>query len=378
MLSSAGTTQNVVQGNAIGVAGDGLHALANNDNGVILNAGVVGNQLIGNTVSGNTHAGVLLAGASQNQLLANLIGTAADGSTALPNRGDAGVVLDNATINTIGGTTAFAANRIAGNLGDGIQVRNGSSGNTIAGNFIGTNAPLASRLGNVQNGVRVTGQSSNNTIGGTARGAGNTIADNGRDGVEIVSGTGDAILGNAIFANTRMGIELGPGANNNQTFPVLTAAYSTGSSSLIQGMLTSTPNTTFRIEFFDNDQADPSGFGQGQIFLPSATLMLTTGPSGTASFSQPVPVVLCGRQFVTATATDPNQNTSEFSATAPVTALSLTITGMALIEPPSGTTDLDFTVNLSAPSPQTTTVDYVTSTAPPRFSPATICLYRAH
>ena len=93
-----------------------------------------------------------------------------------------------------------------------------------------------------------------------------------------------------------MGIELGPGANNNQQFPDLTGVFSTGSSTVIQGTLTSTPNTTFRLEFFANDTADPSGFGQGQVFLPAATLSVTTASDGTAQFSETVPVALSAGQ----------------------------------------------------------------------------------
>ena len=54
-----------------------------------------------------------------------------------------------------------------------------------------------------------------------------------------------------------------------------------------------------------------SGYGEGRYVLGSATVM--TDASGNASFVFSVPDPCGGAQFVTATATDPGGNTSEFS-----------------------------------------------------------------
>ena len=97
-------------------------------------------------------------------------------------------------------------------------------------------------------------------------GAGNIIADNGEEGIRITgSAVGIAVLGNSIFSNEGLGINLSDdgvtpndpgdtdsGANNNQNFPVLISAISTTGTMTIQGTLNSTPNTTFDIEFFSN------------------------------------------------------------------------------------------------------------------------------
>lgn len=74
-------------------------------------------------------------------------------------------------------------------------------------------------------------------IGGTAAGAGNTIANNTLRGIEISSGTGNSILGNSIYSNTNLGIDLtgddvnannsgdaDTGANDLQNYPVITSA----------------------------------------------------------------------------------------------------------------------------------------------------------
>ena len=51
------------------------------------------------------------------------------------------------------------------------------------------------------------------------------------------------------------------GADERQNFPVLTSADAAARS---QGTLNSTPNTTFRLEFFANSVADPSGARRGR------------------------------------------------------------------------------------------------------------------
>ena len=128
----------------------------------------------------------------------NWIGTVADGSHVLPNAGN-GIRLDAIAGNTIGGTARAAANTIAGNAHNGLLLTGaGATDNLIQGNFVGTNAALAVGLGNGENGVLVTGSASNNTIGGTDAGAGNVLIGNQRNGVSIASGTGNAILGNSI------------------------------------------------------------------------------------------------------------------------------------------------------------------------------------
>ena len=78
----------------------------------------------------------------------------------------------------------------------------------------------------------------------------------------------------------------------------------------ITGRLNSASSTTYRIEFFGNDALDPSSYGEGQIFLGFKNV--TTNASGNANFTAMVPQVAAG-QRVTATATDPMGNTSEFS-----------------------------------------------------------------
>ena len=101
------------------------------------------------------------------------------------------------------------------------------------------------------------------------------------------------------------------GANNLQNFPVLTLASSRSTDTLIQGTLNSRSNTAFRIDFYANLVCNASGFGEGQI--PLGFITAVTDASGNAPISFQIPSVLPVGQFMTATATDPFNNTSEFS-----------------------------------------------------------------
>jgi hypothetical protein len=90
---------------------------------------------------------------------------------------------------------------------------------------------------------------------------------------------------------------------------MLTSAAVGNGQTKVEGILNSHPNTTYLLEFFGNAACDGSGFGEGQNLLGDHSV--TTDDAGNATFS-----VTLGSQagaFVTATSTDPETNTSEFS-----------------------------------------------------------------
>jgi predicted outer membrane repeat protein len=202
--------------------------------------------------------------------------------------------------------------------GAGVVVQ--GNNNTIRGDFIGTDAAGTGAAGNGGAGVLLRNGATANSVGGTAAGDGNTIAFN-HTGVVVIGSTttGDSITGNAIVGNAALGIDLGGtgvpvpnnsaghvGPNDFQNFPVLESV--TGNT--VSGFLDSTPATPFRLEFFANTTYDPSGFGQGEIFLGSTVVTSTAGPTP-FSFSY---TAVSGKRFLTATATDLSTgDTSEFS-----------------------------------------------------------------
>jgi CSLREA domain-containing protein len=367
---------NTIAGNFIGTNAAGTAAQPNIGHGIFIDSS--SNNNIGgltaaerNLISGNGGMGVRIDGANAtgNRLGGNLIGTDLNGTAALGNS-NSGVAIFNANSNIVGGTAAGARNVISGNGGNGVLI-NGATANAniIQGNFIGTQVDGTSALSNFFDGVGISNGASNNTIGGTTAGAGNRIAFNNGDGVLVTSGTGNRILSNSIHTNgttaQHLGIDLGPdgatpndpgdldvGANNLQNFPVIGSAVSNGVTTNVTGALNSNISTVFRVEFFSNATCDASGGGEGTQLLGASDV--TTDANGGATFNVSLPNVAVG-QVVTATATDPSGNTSEFSACRAVLAATYNISGRVTNE--SAQPLIGINVHLSGSATGDTTTD---------------------
>lgn len=335
-LLNSNASGNRVQGNLIGTAVGGAAGLGN------VNAGVGLTDAPGNTIGGLTpgeqnvisangfpanNGGIFIlgAGAQGNQFLGNLIGTDRLGQVALANRYE-GIYIINAGSNRIGSELAGGGNLISGNTTRGIRITN-SVGGVIRGNLIGTKLDGTSSLANGQFNVEIEENSNAHELGGLAVGAGNRIAFSGSGlaGIRVRDLTlNNAILGNLVFSNSGLGLDLSAagvtgndscdldaGGNLRQNFPVLTQAYSSGNLG-VRGTLESAPNTTFRLQFFASPACDAAGNGEGATFLGDQ--LVTTGPTCATDFVVTLPASVALGQVITATATDPANNTSEFSA----------------------------------------------------------------
>ena len=269
--------------------------------------------------------------------------------------------------------TAAERNIISGNLGSGISGGSYYGNAVIQGNYIGTDITGTLPLGNGNHGVLATATGAQIGDGATP-GSGNVIAFNTHNGIAVTGDLGNPISRNGIFSNGGLGIDLGnngvtpndagdpdTGPNNLQNFPVLTSALFGGGSTTIGGTLNSMANTAFRVEFFSNASCDPSGHGEGQTFLGFTTV--TTDGSGNGSFNSLTFPVPPGQAVITATATDPAGNTSEFSAcSSPAPSMpTLSINSVAASEGKSGLTPFGFVVTLSAASESTVTVNFATA-----------------
>src|SRR5262249_8095450 len=132
-----------------------------------------------------------------NTIAGNYIGTDATGTVDMGSTID-GIVILTAN-NTIGGTTAAARNIISGNNSSGIFITGvPATGNLVQGNYIGTDVTGTNDLGNGV-GVTIT-NAPNNTVGGTAAGARNIISGNDGNGVSLNqnSASGNQVQGNYI------------------------------------------------------------------------------------------------------------------------------------------------------------------------------------
>ena len=327
------TRSNMVLGNFIGTNASGTGAIPNGT-GIFVDGAEnqIGNADPGsrNVVSGNGNRGIVIGnvlgdpGASENAVQGNYIGSNAAGDAALGN-GGSGIGIYGPD-NVVGGPGAGEGNLIAANAGSGIEIIAGDQA-VVQGNRIGTDAAGVIPLGNALAGIAIHAQ--HVQTGGVGSGEANTIAYAGSAGVIVFGGEGNTIRGNSIYSNADLGIDLGndganfnddldpdDGPNERQNYPVL-SSVTTGTTTRVQGVLHSTPSTSFTLDFYANPSCMrlPSEFLEGQTYLGAA--QLTSDGSGTAMFDVTLPAPTETGARIALTATDPYGNTSEFSQRLP-------------------------------------------------------------
>jgi len=324
----------------------------------------VPNLTLGNIVAANGYANIDtgtgggIGGLFQSAFVhGNFIGTDSSGTFSVEiepsgfNYGNTGVTASSQFGDSvfIGAGNIEARNVIAGlkgiqnGAGAGIEVFLSTGSIKILNNLIGLNRSFQP-LGNLGGGMRIFGPVGTNSvqIGGTDAEA-NQIAYNGSSGrnfagVLINPGAqGVTVRNNLIHNNIGLGIDLNFsgtfyegdgvtandcqdtdfGANGLQNYPDLFAPIFNGDGTVtVNGVLRSTPRETFTIDFYASSDADPTNYGEGTNHIGSTTV--TTSANGNVSFvfdsAEPVP----SNYKITATATDENGNTSEFSCAAGV------------------------------------------------------------
>jgi ELWxxDGT repeat protein len=349
------SSDNVVAGNYVGTDAAGAAALPNGGAGIILlNAsnnriGSAGNILVAaaerNVISGNAQAGIGIVDSANNVVAGNYIGLDAHGGLLGNGNGFEGISLaGNSHGNRIGAASAATGeaerNVISGNALAGISLGrtdwivlslagNATVGNSIAGNYIGTD-PSGLILAPNGQGILIEGGASENSIGNPSLGLGNLITGNSGNGVTVLGAdsTGNAIRANAIFNNGGLGIDLGGdgvtpndlldvdvGANKLQNYPLI-ALTAPGAQTRVIGTLHSLRDTTFTLDFYASTAADLSGFGEGQRWLGAYSVM--TDRDGNVLYNVLLDAATVPTEFITLTATDAAGNTSEFSLARPV------------------------------------------------------------
>lgn len=334
-FAEGGPYANNVYGNYIGTNASGTDAVSNMF-GITIASGSGGNIIgwigndAGNLISGNG-VGIVLRGHG-NSIQGNLIGTDWKGekttwvakhfdfaSESLNIPGSTGInISQGAQNNYIGGTIPETRNVISGNGfpngGDGIFIDNYDTYDiTIRGNYIGIAADGISAAGNEGNGITVFGGTDITIVN-------NSIAHNGRAGILVThSAQRIRITENSIFQNTSLGVDLAKtsnypngvttggcsgttGGNNLYQIPVIKSVTGASLAYTIGG--TSCPNATVELYVADADQL---GYGEGKTFL-LATEANNKGKWAVAN------VAVAENTLLTATATSPNGDTSEFSA----------------------------------------------------------------
>lgn len=352
-IDIARTDNNVVECNFIGTDETGTVAgPGNTGNGILFTCDSSNNVIgglsaaNGNLISANAGDGVqFFAGfdcsplngntPEMNSLLGNFIGVQKDGVSPLGNL-FSGVTLfggdgaDNNFIGQLAGSNAIHGNVIGANSA-GIFIDNNTNGAVISGNYLGTDLSGTVNLGNEFAGVDII-SGNDNLIGGTLPAAANTVAFNG-EGVFIEAPTAinNRIQRNRMFNNTGLGIELlitgdepdgqnpndpddsDTGANQLQNFPEIISATEDAGMVTVEYSVPSV-DLPLTVELF---QAD-SDLDEGEVFLVEDSYY--AAGVDTLMFSNQLVDI---DSAITATATDANGSTSEFSTAVNIVFLDL-------------------------------------------------------
>jgi parallel beta-helix repeat protein len=325
------------------------------------------NNLAGNVISGNQSFGIWLYSANRNMIAGNIVGLSSDQSVKIPN--NIGIYLSFSSNNQIGLAAIGYNNIISGNQQDGISldssynvvvnnyigltknniplgnnvrgiyIKSGGHHTTIGGslpmekniisgnsscevlieannvqlinNFIGTNIEGTNALAGAPEKVYIYYPLADScTIGTKGTGQGNLIV-GGNYGIHINSVSGwNGIFGNTICGFSSKGICLEGSANNNKLVPKILFAN-----------LTSVWGTSQAGDFIEVFKAEnkPGGYGGALLYLGNCT----TDSNGFWSISTSG---LAEGEYICTTATDSNNNTSEFSLNALVMNATPTLT----------------------------------------------------
>ena len=346
VLMSLKAHDNLVRGNWVGVAADGIHE-AHNHRGVWLVAGSnnrIGGAAVGqrNIISGNLRDGVLIGRGSGDSFAVgadpgeepcigsvvegNWIGVDPSGSFPLPNARDwndgAGVRIERfATGTMIGGVTEGRRNLIGGNNGPGIltQLSAGTT-NFILGNLIGTSIGGEFPRPNKGPGLQVDGEAGV-IIGGYELGQPNRIAFNTGAGVDLSNlwrGQGIALGANYIFGNKEsanialsstptpndpLDGDIGPNGRQNWPMPVV-ALQSQGVTVAVVELSSFASRIPTRVDIFRAFKS-----GGGDQWLGGIQLVTRDNPKDLYAIALPLQSV---GTTLTALATTPD-GTSEYS-----------------------------------------------------------------
>lgn len=162
-----------------------------------------------------------------------------------------------------------------------------------------------SRIAGFDSGIVSNSGTMDATITGTE------IFENRNGGVAFNNVGRITLLGNAIHDNIGLGLDLAindgiplpndvgdgdAGPNDLLNKPIFTSA-TLGAGTVDLDYTIDVPAGTYRIEFFDSDRPDPTGFGEGQTFLSAETIV---HPGGSAAYT--ATVVAAEGDVITATA----------------------------------------------------------------------------
>jgi uncharacterized repeat protein (TIGR01451 family) len=332
--------------NIIGLNPDGSGAgnviAFNNRNGIRIQDGnfgtvTIGNSIRGNSIFSNGQMGGGL-GINFNSTSAPLPNDPCDTDTG-PNNLQNFPELTAVVINS---SRPAPEARIAGAAGRGPTLKVSTVGSTAANSVSGNSLSSAAALAGVSvqsDAVIPTVKLGNAVIRRSpARQMAAFYAASGNR-----TSSGSSIGGTATAEALANATSAGPFSNDPQPNGQPTSVT-------VSGSLDSASNTVFMVDFYANTTVNASGFGEGQMYLGSTNLQ--TGTDCTLSFQNiTFPLPAGAGQFITATATDPGGNTSEFSRAYPHTGVNPTNADISVaigVSPDTISVGSNFTLTISA------------------------------
>ncbi|OAI38856.1 hypothetical protein AYO38_08800 [bacterium SCGC AG-212-C10] len=326
----------VFYGNIIGLNAAGTGALPNVSSGIKVQASIgvtIGDagSSARNIISGNFARGIQLISSNNAGIQNNYIGSDSSGTVSIGNS-HFGIDVSGSDNVIIGGPTSVGGNLIVGNGFGGIVTQNGGDNTVIVSNIIGLDKNLANELSNPGGGVLLNGPGARVGVFQGQLAPNMIFQANANPGVSVVgaSSVGNIIRSNSIrtaggglaidLANSNsFGVndndagDVDTGANEYQNFPVITAAQQ--NTTTISGSLTTEPNQIYVLDFYKSPTCT---FSTRNAVTYLGNFEVSTNATGIVQFAAPVAPGLVG-QFVTATATDQDGNTSELSDCVPIT-----------------------------------------------------------
>jgi hypothetical protein len=143
------------------------------------------------------------------------------------------------------------------------------------------------------------------------------VSGNTGDGIRVLEGTGNRVRANDLLNNGGLPIDLGgdgptpndpldadAGPNGLQNKPVLDSAVTSGGRTTVRGSLHAAANTTFGVDFYVSTPSRREYAGSTSV---------TTDAAGNAAFVFQLPTAVPQGSTMSAAATDPQGNTSEFA-----------------------------------------------------------------
>jgi hypothetical protein len=297
---------------SLGIVLDGAGVV--NSTGIVFGFGASDSAVSGLVINRFPFSAIEIKGRNVT-VSGNFLGTDVTGQLARPNGADGVSGFSGDAL--VGGFTAADRNVISSNGADGVGT---NAPMQVLGNYIGVAGDARTPLGNGGDGIGLF--STLKSVIGAGGETSNVIAFNGRAGVMLINPSkGTRITQNRIYGNDLIGIDLDEdgvtandkfdlddGANSLQNYPVLRSARTQRGKTTVEARLNSEPNTRFIVEFFANRRHG----SEGRRWIGAQ--VVDTDPGGHNAFTfEALEPVKAGNN-ITATATNPDGSTSEFSA----------------------------------------------------------------